>query len=135
MPSQGFPLAGYGGDTEEANGRTECLAPVRRNEPNLTAVPMTDSTLSTALVVAWFALPQLVGIRFGWRGVVIATLVYAVAIPLGAIVLAPRSGLYLAGSPTLLPLMALFVVGLNVAIFALLKTIADLFRPKKDVAP
>ncbi len=96
---------------------------------------MTDPTLSTALVLAWFALPQLAGIRFGWRGVVIATLIYAVAIPLGAIVLAPGNGLYLAGSPTLLPLMALFVVGLNVAIFALLKTIADLFRPKKDVAP
>ena len=94
---------------------------------------MTSTFLSTLLVLGWFVLPQLVGLRFGWRGVVVATLVYAVVVPMVALMWAGE--LYLAGSLPLLPLMALFVMGLNVALFALLVTIADLFRAKPKDAP
>ena len=95
---------------------------------------MTPTALSTALVIGWFVLPQLAGLRWGWRGVAIATAVYAVLVPAIALLVAGK--LYLAGSLTLLPLMALFVVGLNIAFFALLKTIAELFtRNRSDTAP
>lgn len=95
---------------------------------------MTSTTLSTALVIGWFLVPQLAGLRFGWRGVALATVAYAVVVPALSLVLSEQ--LYLAGSLALLPLMALFMLGLNVALFGLLKTIAELFtRKPTDTAP
>ena len=87
---------------------------------------MSATALSTLLVLGWFVLPQLAGLRYGWRGVAVATAAYGVVVP--ALSLALAGQIYLAGSLSLLPLMLLFVVGLNVALFALLKTVADLFR-------
>lgn len=86
---------------------------------------MTDGTLSTALVLGWFVVPHFAGLPFGWRGVAIATALYAIVVPAISLIVAGQ--IFLAGSLTLLPLMALFIVGLNVAIFALLKTVAELF--------